>query len=377
MTVEFHINSNILTWAIKRAGFELDDFIENKFPRVKDWLDDSKQPTVRQLEDFSKKVHVPFGYLFLEEPPLETAPIAFFRTGSVSTKKVSLNVYDTILLLQARQNWLSDYLKEEGYAPLEFVGKFNLNSDPLAIVADIRKTLKLPENWASSLPNWEKAKKRLAEKIEEAGIILSFNSVFENNNNRKIDVDECRGFVLADPYAPFIFVNAGDGKAAQMFTLAHELAHVWVGQSAGFDLRKMRPADDPFELLCDQVAAEFLVPAVAFYRFWDKEANIQSVARHFKVSPIVAARRALDLGKIDKNAFYRFYHSDKDKWKEKRTVEKSGGGDFYATQKFRLSLRFVGYLRQALRQDKALYLDAYRLTALKGDTFNEFIKRFL
>lgn len=89
-----------------------------------------------------------------------------------------------------------------------------------------------------------------------------FNGVVENNSHRKISVYECRGFVLVDEMAPFMFINNADWKSAQMFSIVHELAHIWTGHSAGFDFRRLQPADDPIEKLCDQIAAEFLVPEV-------------------------------------------------------------------------------------------------------------------
>ena len=91
------INNNNITWAIARAGYDLDEFIATKFPKVQEWLDNTKKPTVKQLEDFSNKVHLPFGYLFLAEPPLERLPIPFFRTGKQPATHISLNVYDTII----------------------------------------------------------------------------------------------------------------------------------------------------------------------------------------------------------------------------------------------------------------------------------------
>ncbi len=93
----------MLTWAITRAGHRVDEFLDNN-PTVHKWLNGVKRPTVKQLEDFSKRVHIPFGYLFLNDPPQEAIPFPFFRTGSKPTAKVSLNVYDTILIMQRRQN---------------------------------------------------------------------------------------------------------------------------------------------------------------------------------------------------------------------------------------------------------------------------------
>jgi len=375
MSAKVNIEPRMITWAIARAGFPLKDFTE-KHPNVLEWLEQKKQPTVKQLEDFSNKVYLPFGYLFLPEPPIEQVPIPFFRTGQSNATKVSLPVQETVRILKYRQDWLSDYLQENDGEPLGFVGRFGLNNTPEEIAADMRNTLNLTQDWAAQLPTWSDAKSFLTQKIEDAGIVVVFNSVVENNNHRKIEVAECRGFVLVNQYAPFLFVNSADSKAAQMFTLAHELAHVWAGHSAGFDSRQMLPADDPIERLCDQVAAEFLVPSTEFERFWAEMPHIEAAARHFKVSPIVAGRRALDLGLIDKNIFFGFYNDYIHRDFEKK-ANQSGGGDFYATQRVRLGRAFIARIHQALKSGKILHRDVYRLTGLKGDTYQSFVQKIL
>lgn len=370
MRVEVDIKSNILTWAIKRAGFDLKEFT-SKVPKVQLWLDGKKKPTVKQLEDFSKKVYLPFGYLFLPEPPKENLPIPFFRTNKSQATTVSINIYDTILLMQQRQDWLKDYLEEREFKPLSFVGKFNRGNDIAEIVADIRKALGLKENWASHFETWEDALNNLTQKIEETGIIIVFNSIVENNTHRPIEVEECRGFVLVDELAPFMFVNNADGKAAQLFTIVHELVHIWTGYSAGFDFRKLQPADDPMEILCDKVAAEFLVPQNAFNRIWGEKPSIKYAARYFKVSEIVIARRALDTGKITRKEFFEFYDEYINR-EIRRKENQSGGGDFYATTRKRLSMTFAAHVNDAVKAGKLLYREAYKLTSLKGDTYQNF-----
>lgn len=305
MRSEVVIGADMITWAINRAGFELQEF-SALVPRVQEWIDGTKKPTVKQLETFSKKVHLPFGYLFLPEPPKEKLPIPFYRTNNTPAEKVSVNVYDTILLMQQRQDWLKDYLKENEFEALSFVGKYQNRLNVQEIVADIRRTLALNESWASNFRTWQDALDHLVNVIEDRGIITVFNGVVENNGHRKILVDECRGFVLVDKMAPFMFVNNSDGKAAQMFTIVHELAHVWTGKSAGFDFRKLQPANDPNELICDKVAAEFLVPENTFNKIWRKDPSIKYASRYFKVSEIVIARRALDTGMITKRSFSNF-----------------------------------------------------------------------
>lgn len=373
MRNEVNVNANMLTWAISRAGYELQAFIE-KFPNVQLWLEGEKKPTVKQLEDFSKKVYLPFGYLFLPEPPKEKLPIPFFRSNNHHADKVSINVYDTILLMQQRQDWLKNYLKENNFKPLEFVGKFQNNTDVKAIATDIRNTLNLPENWAGQFKTWQEAQDHLILHIEDKGIITVFNGVVENNGHRKIPVDECRGFVLVDEMAPFMFINNADWKSAQMFTIVHELAHIWTGHSAGFDFRELLPANDPIEKLCDQVAAEFLVPETNFNEVWNENPDIRYASRFFKVSEIVIARRALDTGKITKKQFFAFYEEYSNREFAKKE-QQSSGGDFYATTKKRLSLTFASHINHALKSGDLLYRDAYKLTSLKGDTFQNFFSK--
>ena len=370
-----NINKELIEWAIIRNGNSLEDFYAQN-PMVESWIKGEKFPTVKQLENFTHKVHVPFGYMFLPQPPNETIPLSFFRTGKNSTNKVSLNVFHTVQIIQDRQNWLTEYLEELNFPELEFVGKFNIKDNYIDIVNDIRNMLKLELDWASKHNKWEEALDYLTLKIEEAGIIVTYNGIVGNNTHRVIDVNECRGFVLVNKKAPFLFINSADAKAAQMFTIIHELAHVWLGKSAGFDNANLLPADDPLELLCDKVAAELLVPEIYFIKKWETSQNFNYLSRIFKVSPIVIGRRALDLKLITFPRFMQFYNEYMNEIKEKKDRQ-SSGGDFYATTKKRISLRFAAFVNNAVKENKLLYRDTYKLTNMKGETYNKFINEFL
>jgi Zn-dependent peptidase ImmA (M78 family) len=375
MKPRLEINSDILIWAVERAGFDVGEFSE-KFPHLSAWLAGKKKPTLKQLKTFSQKVHLPFGYLLLGEPIVEQFPIPFFRTLQVGSKKLNLNVYDTILSLQQRQTWISEYLKENDYEQLDFVGKFSQSDDIKEIVDDIRKTLNLENNWASKLSNWTEAKDFLTERVEDIGIFTVFNSIVGSNTHRHINVDECRGFVLVDKYAPFMFINSADSIAAQIFTLAHELAHIWLGKSAGFDFRQLLPASDPIELCCDKIAAEFLVPQDLLSEALLKTNDIEDLTRIFKVSQLVIARRLLDQKKISPNDFFKFYEDYRQREFKKKESRRSGG-DFYNTERKRLGIRFAHYVYQAVQENKLLVRDAYRLTNLSGNTFHRFMKEHL
>lgn len=375
-----NINRDLIEWAILRAGREPEEFYI-QYPVVEKWVEGKVYPTVKQLENFTRKLHLPFGYMFLKEPPKEEIPIPFFRSGVENpvSKEISLNVYHTVQILQERQAWLTEYLTQSDYDNLKFVGKYDASDDYKTIVDDIRKTLNLKTDWARNLPTWEDALDYLTEQIENAGIIVVFNGIVGNNTRRIISPDECRGFVLVDQKAPFLFVNAADAKAAQMFTLAHELAHIWIGQTAGFDNADLLPANHPTEILCDQVAAELLVPEDEFKKEWKEVQDFRKLSKIFKVSQIVIARRALDLKLITKQEFFSFYNSYIEGWKQKKKdqKEKGGGGNFYATARKRISRRFASFVNHAVEEGNLLYRDAYRLTSLKGDTYQKFMNEYL
>jgi Zn-dependent peptidase ImmA (M78 family) len=150
------------------------------------------------------------------------------------------------------------------------------------------------------------------------------------------------------------------------------LAHIWIGHSAGFDFRKLLPANNPIEQLCDKVAAEFLVPQVSFINEWQINRDTRRIAKHFKVSEIVIARRALDTGNWTKQQFLEFYQA----YKQREFIKKENrqsGGDFFATAKKRLSITFASHINQAVKSGQLLYRDACRLTSMKGDTFEKFL----
>ena len=118
------------------------------------------------------------------------------------------------------------------------------------------------------IPSWQVAVSELRREIEQLGVMAVINGVVGNNTSRRLSVEEFRGFALTDPYAPLIFVNGADAKSAQMFTLAHELAHVWLGSAgvSGFD--GLYPGGTEMEDWCNRTAAEFLSPAQEVRARW-------------------------------------------------------------------------------------------------------------
>jgi len=377
MTHVNNYNIEILKWAAEKYG---SNAINQKFPNLHDWISGDKFPTVRQLADFSKASSVPFGYFFLEKIPDLNTGVPLFRTQDPQpTEEYSNELRDTINIIQNRQQWLKDYLISDGFSPLPFVGSFDEKSNPVEVSLAIRKYLDLKDNWAEEFPNWEKALKHLFDKIDQSEIFVAINGIVENNTHRSLNPKEFRGFVLTDKYVPYIFINGKDFTAAKMFTLAHELAHVWLGKTAAFDLRFMQPSNELIEILCNQIAAEFLIPENKLLEVWKRlrfEDNaIFLLAKTFKVSQIVAARRLLDAEKITYQDFIQFYNQYLIDLQNAQ-MNKKGGGNFFNSQNYRVGKSFFSHVNTAAMEGKLLYTEAYKLTGLYGKTYSTFEKDY-
>jgi Zn-dependent peptidase ImmA (M78 family) len=366
----------LLHWALERARLP-EETLLRKFPKLREWEAGTTKPTLRQVEAFADATAAPLGYLLLPAPPEEELPIPDFRTlDDRPIRRPSGNLLDTIFDMQRRQAWLREDRIEAGYEPLPFIGSVTADAAPGRVAAAMRRTLGAAVGWAELHGTWTDALAWLRNRAEMIGIIVVVNGVVGNNTRRKLDPEEFRGFVLPDAYAPFVFLNGSDGKAAQMFTLAHELAHLWINQAGVFNLREMQPAADPRERFCNSVAAEFLIPEEELRRAWSDIARspqrFAALARRFKVSELVAARRALDARLIDRDTFFRFYNVYQEDM-GRRAARQATGGNFYATQNFRVGRAFAEAVGRAVKEGRLLYRDAFELTGLRGATFDRYL----
>ena len=216
------VKPELLRWARHRAGLDRSEF-PARFKKLPEWETGRLQPTLRQLEDFARKVHVPVGTLLLDEPPEESVPIPDFRTvGSGSLPQPSPNLLDTIYLCQERQGWYQDYLRSMGAEPLDFLGSFTTASDTRAAAEAMRDRLRITVDGRLKHRTPQQALSACIAYAEKTGVLVTVSGVVGSNTQRKLNPREFRGFALADPLAPLVFVNGLDTKSAQMFTLAHE-----------------------------------------------------------------------------------------------------------------------------------------------------------
>ena len=376
------LQPGILRWTRERAQLNAEDLarkVQVKPERVLAW-ERSGEITMAQAQRLARATYTAFGCLFLSEPPDESLPIADFRTmGDEQPQQPSPNLLDTVYAMQRRQDWMRDELMlEYEDPPLPFVGKFTLTDKPQEVAAAIRETLSLDNDWASQHSNWEDAQRSLRDRVESIGVLLVINGVVGNNTHRKLDTEEFRGFALVDEYAPLIFINNADYKPAQMFTLIHELAHIFVAETGLSNFEKLHPSHHATEHFCNITAAEFLIPENDLLAFWPTASraadSFKAVASHFKVSTIVAARRTLDLEIIDSDTYFKYYDEfTNQEWRS--TQQTQNGGDFWNTQRWRIGTRFAGMVIRAVKEERMTYKEAYSLTGLKGGTFENMAEK--
>ncbi len=367
------INPKLLSWARERAGYDV-GALEHRFPKLAAWENGSVQPTLSQVEHFAKATHTPIGFLFLQEPPVERIPIPDFRTvGSKRLVRASPDLLETIYICQQRQEWYRDFARSLGESGLSFVGSVSVTSNIEMAAARMRRTLGFDLAERREIPTWTDALRRFIEQADNVGILVMCSGVVLNDNHRRLDPDGFRGFALADPIAPLVFINGSDSKAAQIFTLAHELAHIWLGESALSDAKASKVSDNAIERWCNQVATEFLVPIGVFTREYQKHSELRGeldrLARMFKVSTLVILRRMYDAGGITRRDFRESYEKELERLLAMPT---GSGGNFYLTQSARVGKRFARALVISTLEGQTLHRDAFRMLGFsKLETFRK------
>jgi Zn-dependent peptidase ImmA (M78 family) len=338
------------------------------------WERGTAKPTLKQVEGFAKATHTPIGFLFLQEPPVEKLPIPDFRTiRNEGIARPSPDLLDMIYVCQQRQEWYRDFARAERISPVAFVGSASLNSGVESTAAMMRRALGFDLEQRRRVPTWTDALRLFIAQADEAGIMVMCSGVVLNNNTRGLDPEEFRGFALSDNLAPLVFINGADTKAAQMFTLAHELAHVWLGQSAVSDAEASLVPEHQVERWCNRVAAEFLVPLELLKTDYDPRsalrASLDGLARRFKVSTLVILRRIHDAGGLTREELWNAYERE---LRRLMAISKKEGGNFYLTQAARVSKRFARALVVSTLEGQTLHRDAFRMLGFgKLETFNK------
>ncbi len=388
MADKAYITPNVLKWARESAKMT-EETAAAKIPKLtvvklKEWEDGTSQPTIRQAQILAKAYKRPFALFFLPEVPKDFQPLQDFRKSG--SKELTTSSIFIIREIQQKQAWISDVYSENNEEKLPFVGRFSLNSNPKDVADDILATLGInPSKYKTDNPirEWINA-------AESNGIFVSRTSFI--HSKMKLDSEELQGFAIADQFAPFVFVNSDDWNAPQLFTLVHEIAHIWIA-ATGIS-NEIEPEIDnrdkfnPIELFCNEVAANALIPTEIVLnidrRVFKNSQDIFKTAKNLGVSSFAFLVRALNLQlvtnseykvlkrqtEIDYQAFLKREAEKKAALKLKQK-EKPGGPNPYLLRLNKNSRLFTQVVLDALRSG---FVQPTQASFLLGTPSNNFHK---
>lgn len=377
------INNEIIKWARITAKMSLEEVSSKlvcKIEKLEAWENGTDYPTIRQAEKLSQIYRRPLAVFYLPNPPKDFQTLRDFRSLEV------LGEYSTALTfiirdVQERQSWIKQYLKEQGEGNLDFLGRFNEDNQPNEVADNIKKVLEIDEN-----VDTDNILKYWISKIESKGIFVSLAS--NVHPKLKIDVNEVRGFAIFDRLAPFIFINSDDHKNAQLFTLAHELAHIWINSSgvSNIEFREYNVSQyNPIEVFCNEVAAEILLPKAKVLENFKENSkinleDIDNFSRNSNVSSYFVSVRLLKLELIGKKLFGQLQSIFNDRYKsylEKKLQKKlkqkeqAGGPNYYLLQIRKNSKAFTHIIYDSYRGGRISGYEASSLLRIKINNFSK------
>lgn len=377
------VSPTVIQWAIQSSGKNMSQ-VSRKFSKIDEWVSIESELSVNELNKLSKELRIPFGYFFLKVPPVEDLELLKYRTvDNIEHENPSRELIDTVKYMETRQSFMRETLLDDGFLPLNFVGSATIDDDTKKLSETIVSELKLISDWNRKTNDTFNILKKASSDL---GILVMQNGVVGNNNKRSLDISEFRAFVLIDEYAPLIFLNAKDSENAKIFSLCHELVHIWLGidelynnsyfQNNSFFNKKL-------ERFCNEVAAEMLLPERILKKIYKKElnvySNIKNISRQFSISDLVACIRVSQIDLISQKEFDENYKIFLEEMKKnmlsKEKKEKKTGGNYYNTQMSRLDLKFVNSVNRKAKEGKILYTEAYSLIGAKGKIYDNLVER--
>lgn len=382
-TVRVPVSASIWDWVTKIGSFQ--SLTEDDYRKIERWQTGESAPTINQLSQFSKKLRIPVGYFFLDQPINDVPPVFAHRTiANAAITEPSRELVDTLTDMQSVQEWMRQDIVECGEGKLPFVGSYQVGrANTMDLAGAIRGVLQLSVEWYSEdgrIMPVDEAFKLLRERCTDSGIVVMLNGIARDNTHRPLDAQEFRAFALVNEYAPLIFINRTDGRHGQIFSLTHEIVHIWLGAEEIYNDSYQYESNAPIEVLCNAVAAELLVPRTVFVRYWRRiveeksvDDAIEELAERFPVSQVVIARRALDEGFISSAKYQDVADACRRHWEVQRASSASGG-NYYSTKRSRLDHRFVERLAASVSEGRTSYTDAYRLTGTNRRTFSNVLK---
>ncbi|MCJ7804248.1 XRE family transcriptional regulator [Patescibacteria group bacterium] len=384
MADKAYITPNVLRWARESARMSEEvaaSKVSVPIEKLKKWEEGTNQPTIRQAEILAKAYRRPFALFFLPEIPRDFQPLQDYRRKSAKTLGTA-SIF-IIREIQQKQAWIRDVYEDNRESKLPFVGKYSLGDNPKKVAEDILTTLDIhPLDYSSENPI-----KEWIDKAESKGIFISRTSFI--HSRLLLDSEEIQGFTIADPYAPFVFVNSEDWNAPQLFTLVHELAHIWIAES-GISNEivpdiKFKETTHPVEIFCNEVAANALMPETIMTNLkmstFDSIREVYKISKALGISSFALIYRAFNMERITLDKYqtlkaradkeFEEYLIREEEKKIKQKDKKKGGPNPYLLRLNKNSRLFTQIVLDAFRGG---FIEPTQASSLLNTQVNNFPK---
>lgn len=362
------VNPAVLTWARSSAGLNEEQAVKKlriAARRLANLESGEIHPTSALLERMSKVYRQPLIAFYMVHPPRECDYGVDFRSQQSTHMGTSLdaNLKALIRDVRVRQEMLKAALEDEEEANiLPFVASHKTSDGVTKVVRQLRNVLgiSVPQYYAQSKP--ESAFDLLRNRTHDAGVFVLLKNDLGSHHSM-INLDQFRGFVIADTVAPFVVINSQDAKSALSFTLLHELAHLILGNTGISGIG----SENDIEKFCNDVASNFLLPTDELQNlslgveteFTTVVEQIGSFSKKRNLSRSMVAYRAWRSGKITFHSYRRLNQRFRNEWNETAknrrdaSGERQGGPSYYVMHKYRTGKKLIS-TTQALLLSGAL-----------------------
>lgn len=400
-----NINPKVLVWARETAGLSPNEAAErlgiassersSAAEKLAEIESGTKSPTRSQLIRIAQVYRRPLVSFYMNEPPRKGERGEDFRTlGASVANRENANLDALLRDIRARQEMVKSLIEDEGQATeLPFVASMTMRHGVQAVVRSIAQAIgfdpEKPRKSGSTGP--DDLFRELRARCEAAGIFVLLLGDLGSHHS-VISETVFRGFALADTIAPFVIINDQDAQSARSFTLVHELAHIWLGQTGiSGSPDKIAPATPrgQIEQFCNDVAGEFLLPGSALkHRPAALDTGtrvaaqrvIADLAQAWSVSEPMVAYRINRLGWISGEAYRELASEYAARWNahKARTKEKAretdGGPSYYVVKRFKLGDALIDVVRRTLREELLSHTKAAKVLGVKPSSVEPLLR---
>lgn len=379
------VNHKILSWARETAGYSPDEAAKKLAlsPRSLAAIEaGEKAPSSKQLQNMAEKYRRPLLTFYMSEIPSAAERGQDFRTLPEAPEPGTNALVDALLRdVIVRQELVRSSLEEaEEDEPHAFVGSASMADGPTRIATAIQNALKFDRAMFREQPNVTEAFKALRNAAERIGVFVILQGNLGTHHS-DIDARIFRGFALSDKIAPFVVINEKDSRAAWSFTLLHELAHIWLGQT-GISAYN---GDIAVEKFCDSVASAFLLNPDELAEVDTRHAASQdelaeqvgSFAGARNLSRKMVAYNLWRAGRIASAVYFdlsnRFDAERGEKAPKGENRERDGGPNYYVVRRHRLGPGLIDVTSRLLQSGVMSTIKAGRVLGVKPTAVDRLI----